>query len=106
MGAGTIGLEIAQAMQRLGSQVTVVTGSSGRVMGKEERCPAGYSMLPYPHRSAQGIPELNDKEPERQSSLAFYLMPGILQTPELILNFPSTMVLPTDCWIAPSAHIV
>ncbi|CAE7239219.1 unnamed protein product [Symbiodinium necroappetens] len=36
LGAGTIGVEIAQAMQRLGSQVTLVTGPSGRLMRKEE----------------------------------------------------------------------
>eukprot|EP00439_Symbiodinium_sp_Y106_P072393 s1683_g13.t1 len=36
LGAGTIGVEIAQAMQRLGSQVTLVIGPSGRLMRKEE----------------------------------------------------------------------
>ena len=36
IGAGPIGLELAQAFARLGSEVTVLTGSSGRVMGKEE----------------------------------------------------------------------
>ncbi|CAK9091937.1 unnamed protein product [Durusdinium trenchii] len=40
LGAGPIGLELAQALQRLGSQVTVVVGSSGKIMGKEEEAAA------------------------------------------------------------------
>eukprot|EP00434_Breviolum_minutum_P011203 symbB.v1.2.009885.t1/scaffold639.1/size181572/6 len=36
LGAGPIGLELAQTFQRLGCEVTVVIGTSGKIMGKED----------------------------------------------------------------------